>query len=115
MKSIVFHNREKIFSVSKYLSSNASSLFGKSRGHKSAFYEESMYLEIRFEAEICDSNWQWQYDLQGHQSLRSLWTPQKQKRQQHKPKERQQHKPKERQQHKSKKRQQHKPKEKTTT
>jgi hypothetical protein len=56
MKSIVFHNREKIFSVSKYLSSNASSLFGKSRGHKSAFYEESMYLEIRFEAEICDSN-----------------------------------------------------------
>jgi hypothetical protein len=56
MKSIVFHNREKIFSVSKYLSSNASSLFGKSRGHKSAFYEESMYLEIRFEVEICDSN-----------------------------------------------------------
>ena len=87
MKSIVFHNREKIFSVSKYLSSNASSLFGKSRGHKSAFYEESMYLEIRFEAKICDSNWQWQYDLQGHQSLRSLWTPQKQERQQHKPKE----------------------------
>jgi hypothetical protein len=28
MKSIVFHNREKIFSVSKYLNSNASSLFG---------------------------------------------------------------------------------------